>query len=441
MSDKAGLTNPALLQPDMPVEDVIYLIEHAPPGPWPSGWHTWQNVQEAFRRMSIKFAESIPREHHTYPKERGIAILGGGIRYFPSAWVCINLLRHYGCTLPIQLWYLGRDEMDPYMRRVVKSLDVECVDAVKMTKEYPCRIIGGWEMKPYIALYSPFEKVLVLDADNCPVRDVEYLFETKQFKDYGAIFWADNTSHRTPAEIWELFGIYWMVPLADQDVNLESGQFLIDKKRCWRELRMALWYTEHSDYVFRYVYGDKECYHLAWRLLRTEYATPSTHAVPAPQGYSHYDFDNQLIFQHRFLDKWKYDGANRHLSGFKDEHLCFKFIAELNTVWHGIPWRNPFPTEEEKQIIKELTGKRFIYRRVGYDERLMQLEARNVIGEGAAGCERRWDIQIEEDGTVILTLSSLNKPTCNLVQDENGIWRGQWLEYERMPIELIPLKD
>ena len=61
--------------------------------------------------------------------------------------------------------------------------------------------------------------------------------------------------------MWTIFGMKWMVPWAQQEVAFESGQYLIDKTRCWRELRMAHWYAEHSDYVFRVVYGDKECFH------------------------------------------------------------------------------------------------------------------------------------------------------------------------------------
>jgi hypothetical protein len=37
---------------------------------------------------------------------KGIVICGGG-RYWPSAWVAIKRLRASGCTLPVQLWYLG----------------------------------------------------------------------------------------------------------------------------------------------------------------------------------------------------------------------------------------------------------------------------------------------------------------------------------------------
>ena len=50
---------------------------------------------------------------------RGIVICGGGLRYFPSAWVCINMLRRLGCGLPIQLWHLGSAEVDSRMSAFV----------------------------------------------------------------------------------------------------------------------------------------------------------------------------------------------------------------------------------------------------------------------------------------------------------------------------------
>ena len=58
-----------------------------------------------------------------------------------------------------------------------------------------------------------------------------------------------------------------------------------------------------------------------------------------------------------------------------------------------------------------------------------------MIGEGSAECERCWHInQIGDD--VVLTLSRLDRPTCHLRQHDQQTWTGQWLEYERMPIEL-----
>ncbi len=430
--------SPSSAREDMTVEEMIHLIENAPPGPWPPGWAGWANVNEAHRRMATAFADSLKPGRHAYPEERGIVIAGGGLKYFPGVWVCVNLIRHFGCQLPIQLWYLGDGECDPYMRRLLKPFGVECVDARKLEKEYPCRILCGWELKPYSALHCPFEQVLFLDADNGPVRDVTYLFDTPQFKEYGAIFWPDYACWTLKADVWRIFGMEELAAKADREVAFESGQFMVDKTRCWRELRMALWYAEHSDFVFRVVYGDKECFHLAWRKLGTEYAMP-----PYPPGWNvhtivQYDFEGKIVFQHRCQDKWRL-GGNRRNTSLANEDYCFNLIADLRKRWDGVLWHNPDPTPEEQRVIDELTGRRFLYRRVGYDERPMRLEPAGKVGEGAAECERRWDVNID-DGRTILTLGRLDRPTCHLQRNGDGIWTGQWLEHERMPIEFIPLE-
>lgn len=80
----------------------------------------------------------------------------------------------------------------------------------------------------------------------------------------------------------------------------------------------------------------------------------------------------------------------------------------------------------------------YLYRRVGHDQRPMQLLTDGAIGHGAAGCERRWSLR-RLDGTVTLTISG-DTPTCHLMAGADGVWRGRWLRHEQMPIELIPLR-
>lgn len=432
------MSNCASATAAMSVDDMIHLIDTSPPGPWPAGWASWANVNEAHRLMARRFADNLTPGRHAYADKRGIVIAGGGLKYFPCAWVCINLVRHFGCKLPIQLWYLGDGECDPYMKRLLKPFGVECVDARKVEKDIPCRILCGWELKPYATLYSPFEQVLFLDADNGPIRDVTYLFDTPQFQEYGAIFWPDYACWTLKPDVWTIFGMENLVARANQEVAFESGQYLIDKGRCWRELRMALWYAEHSDFVFRVVYGDKECFHLAWRFLGTDYAMPAK----APGWNVHtivqYDFENRIVFQHRCQDKWRFAG-NRRNNSLANEDLCFELIKQLRQRWDGVPWHNPKPTPEEQRVIEELSGRRFLYRRVGHDERPMRLEPKGQVGEGSAECERRWDVNVDESKT-ILTLSRLDRPTCHL-ERKDDVWMGSWLEHERMPVEFIPMEN
>lgn len=151
-----------------------------------------------------------------------------------------------------------------------------------------------------------------------------------------------------------------------------------------------------------------------------------------------YDFADQIVFQNRCQDKWKL-GGNRRNNSLANEELCFNLVADLRKRWDGVLWHNPEPTPEEQRDIEELTGRCFHYRRVGHDERPMRLEAAAKVGKGAADCERRWDININ-DGAAVLTLSRMDRPTCHLQRNGDGIWKGLWLEHERMPIEFIPME-
>jgi hypothetical protein len=74
------------------------------------------------------------------------------------------------------------------MKRIIRELGAECVDGLKMREKHSARILKGWEMKPYAILHSPFREVLFLDADNVPVENPEFLFETAQFKEFGPFF-------------------------------------------------------------------------------------------------------------------------------------------------------------------------------------------------------------------------------------------------------------
>jgi FkbM family methyltransferase len=70
------------------------------------------------------------------------------------------------------------------------------------------------------------------------------------------------------------------------------------------------------------------------------------------------------------------------------EELCFNLVADLRKRWDGVLWHNPDPTPTEQRVIAELTGRRFLYRRLGHDERPMRLERGAKVGEGrVVACE------------------------------------------------------
>ncbi len=277
---------------------------------------------ETARFASEQFIRRIP----PYPscfEGQGIVICAGGLTYFVSAWVCISLLRHLGCTLPVQVWYLGETELDQVQRQFFEQMDVECVDALAVRAKRPSRILNGWELKAYSILHSPFEQVLLLDADNIPIVDPDFLFETKPFAETGAVFWPDRGRLGPERSIWKLCG----VPYRDEP-EFETGQVLVDKQRCWPALSLAMWYNEHSDFFYQHVHGDKETFHLAFRKLHQPYAMPSTPVHCLDKVLCQHDFEGRRIFQHRCSPKWNLDG-NARIPDFRLEEECFEFVKRL----------------------------------------------------------------------------------------------------------------
>lgn len=275
-----------------PAGDVLDLI--ASGAKCPDGWHKWPNVQaayrHAFRAEADRLASSQPDTDK--PGTRGIAILGGG-RFFASAWVTLRMIRHVGCTLPIELWHLP-GEPEEWHEPVVAPYGVRCREAAGQTK--------GWEAKPRVIADSDFDQVLFLDADAYPVRDPSFLFDHPEYLRHGSIFWPDQRRLKRP--VWESLG----VPFRDEP-ELESGQIVIDKRSCGRELQLALWMNRHSDYYYRHVHGDKETFHLAWRMLGSDYALPAPAWRHVPPAMVQLGFDREPLFVHRSEAKFTTDDA------------------------------------------------------------------------------------------------------------------------------------
>jgi hypothetical protein len=279
--------------------------------------------------LAANFIENIP----PYPggfAGRGIVICGGGIRLFTNAWVCIQMLRRLGCSLPIQLWHRGARELDDRMRGLMKPLEVECVDVERVQRRHPAQLKHAWALKPYAILHCPFKEVLLLDADNVPVANPEFLFDAPQFRRAGAVFWPDYWRLNRQRTAWKLFD----VPYRDE-AEFETGQVLVNKEACWRALNLCLWYNQYHELFYRHVHGDKETFHMAFRRLNAPYARPSRRIFTLRGVMCQHDFAGRRLFQHRNLAKWQLFGPNKRIRGFWFEKECRKFLKQLREAWDG----------------------------------------------------------------------------------------------------------
>jgi hypothetical protein len=193
----------------------------------------------------------------------GIIMAAGG-PFVPSAYVGVRLLRRFGVTLPIEIWHAGPDEIPEWGRRAFEPWGVTLRDVMPFVPGHSLEQMRGWPIKPAALMNSGFRHVLFLDADCFPLRRPDFLFDTPEYRDTGALFWPDSKHHKMTegASIWELTGLPYQ-----GDTEFETGIVVLDKQRCWRELTLAQWMNANSGFWYQHVMGDKDTFYVAWRKL------------------------------------------------------------------------------------------------------------------------------------------------------------------------------
>lgn len=425
-----------LLNPGSKLEDIIHCVKNYPPGGWMPDLYKWDNVQAAYRALAAEDAARICSSE--YPAERfkgkGIIVCGGGPKYFPSLYVNLRMLRLIGCTLPVEVFYIGMKEMDCRMRDILEAIDdVKCIDAVSLEKTYPIRIHGGWESKVYSIINCSFEEVLMMDADNTALVDPRFLFNSGPYKEHGAILWPDYSCWVHDKTMWKILGLEYI-----DEWQIESGQVMVNKKRCWNEINMAKHYCDHSDYYFKLFYGDKEAFHFGWRYFNSDYGRP-----PSPDWINNAviiqrDFSGAWVFSHRAQAKFKMDKSHKICMDIPYEQDTLDLIDELKELWCGGVWMNKTPNEVERAMMDKCENKIYDYIQVGHAKRDFQLLPNHQIGKGNDRLEKHW--HIFEDGDVFrMSIHGESSLTALLTWNkEENKWQGKWLDHEKFDIELVP---
>lgn len=349
------------LTPDTPVATIRRLISR-PDLPHVEQWHEWANVQQAYREEMSDAIKAIP----AMPAwgGRGVVIVGGG-KYFASTYVTLRILRHVGCTLPVEVWYLGeRHEILPWQSDLLSEYGATCIDANQVAESAGgVRNLAGWELKPFAVLHSRFAELHYLDADSYPVQNPERLFDEPGYRATGALFTPDPWRLKLLPEIWRALGI----PFRDER-TFESGQFLIDKRRCWEPLWLTNWMNQHSDYYYRLgpkppvtreghvgqgVYGDKDTWHLAWRYLDRDYSIADKDYKWISPAMLQHAPDGTPFWVHRVRRKFTLDtSASDHFGTSPQEGPEYQPDLPLEDVAHGF-------LDELRGLVPSNTAARF----------------------------------------------------------------------------------
>ena len=101
--------------------------------------------------------------------------------------------------------------------------------------------------------------MLYLDADSAPLVSPDSLFDLKEYKDHGSLFWPDTMCQR-PSLFNELVDMGLIMEESApkrQEWESETGQWLLDRRLHREPLEFIMLMGTHADYTFTKAFGDK----------------------------------------------------------------------------------------------------------------------------------------------------------------------------------------
>lgn len=229
------------------------------------------------------FADHLTLHSHFRNGGRGI-VLSGNDKQAPFFLTSIMSFRRLGCNLPVEIMYLGENDLNDDWRMKLESIPgVVTRDLSQMVSDEGWEL-KGWASKAFALLMSSFREVIYLDADALFLINPEDLFEDPGYVETGALFFRDRIYAPSSRKQWlkdmlpkpiskkAQTSRYWTGESREQQ---ESGCLVVDK---WRHFVAMLTVTrmngpDRDDNpktgakgVYSLFYGDKETFWLGWEL-------------------------------------------------------------------------------------------------------------------------------------------------------------------------------
>lgn len=299
------------------------------------------------------FGSSLLREFETCGRRfgkvsgRGIVICAGGKTLMTCAFATVSAVRRVGCTLPVEIFYAGPEELGPGYEEAFEEFGgVKFVDALSILP-WPCHKptnLRGFSIKPYALVLTSFREALMIDADCAPLRDPTFMFGTPEFKKYGNVFWPDywtSTELVRPLVARE-FGLLQ----EPRGFETESGQVLVDTVKCGDALKWAWILNNHHDVFYQTYYGDKDLYRIGFLLAKTPfYQVPHSPGMLGQVRGGRFVLDTMLqkspngkpLFAHRTMGKRLRDKLTWTMWNLNEGETGSRPTAVLSEKDHFVP--------------------------------------------------------------------------------------------------------
>ncbi|CEP64414.1 alpha-1,2-mannosyltransferase MNN5 LALA0_S11e03576g [Lachancea lanzarotensis] len=313
-------------------------------------------------RKSFDYQPEASIHGDLFPQEEGFVTVGGG-RFSLLSYTMIKTMRERGSTLPVEVVIPPQDELgeDHYCNEILPQLNARCVF---FSDVLPKKLVKNWEFKRYqiksvALLISSFKKIVFIDADDFPLKNLDDIFQSQVVKQNGLVLWPDLWRRVTAPVFYRIANVevdltrrvrnlgddvsppsryvepkknlnLAEIPFHDfegaiPDPTSESGQMVIDKVRHLKTLLLALYYNVYGPEWYYSLMsqgtageGDKETFASAAHVLGLPYYQVKTKL--SFDGYFKDGFHGVALLQHdcvqdfelheKAVDRVKADLAN-----------------------------------------------------------------------------------------------------------------------------------
>ena len=195
------------------------------------------------------------------------------------------MLKRLNCTLPIQVFFNGIDDLSLQNQLLLKKEGVILTDASKLLSPLKANSLQGWAIKPFAMLMSIFQEFIFIDADVLFFQNPENMFKFKSYVKTGTLYFRDRTIRSSSKPTLDFFKS--MVPFPShsaknsriwRDISLhegESGVIVMHKKRGGMFvllLASLLNMDPIKTIMYKDIFGDKESYWMSSEALKVSYS-------------------------------------------------------------------------------------------------------------------------------------------------------------------------
>ncbi len=171
--------------------------------------HRYEDLRSYLTKLSMRlfswtvpyFPDLMTLHAQLWSGGRGIVFTGGD-HQASYLLTSIQSIREMGCDLPVEVMYLGDDDLGEENRDKLEAIDgVMTRDLSPMVNDAGWKL-AGWALKPFAIMLSSFREAIFIDADSLFLRDPATLFLDPDYQAKGALFFKDRIIQPDSKKAW-----------------------------------------------------------------------------------------------------------------------------------------------------------------------------------------------------------------------------------------------